>query len=74
MDVQATMQTKTATGTSLCEVLPVTEESTGCETPLVVCVIPELLSEQCARVATDIHLPGQRHLQVESCEQVLENP
>ena len=40
-----------ATGTSLCEVLPVTEKSTGCETQSVVCVIPKLLREQCARVA-----------------------
>ena len=50
-----------------------TEKSTGCETS-VVGVIPEPLREQCARVATDNHLPGQLHLQVESCDQVLENP
>ena len=43
-----------ATGTSLCEVLLVSENSTRCETPSVVCVIPELLREQCTRVATDI--------------------
>ena len=59
-----------ATNTSLCEALPVTEKSAGCETPLV---IPEPLREQCARVATDNLLPGQLHLQVESCEQGLEN-
>ena len=63
-----------ATGTSLCEVLPGTEKSTGCETPLVVYVILEPLREQCVRVATDDHLPGQLHLQEESCEQFGENP
>ena len=63
-----------ATGTSLCEVLRVTEKLTGCETPLVVCVIPEPLREQCARVAADNHPPGQLRLQVKSCEQVWENP
>ena len=64
-----------ATGTSRCEVLHVTEKSTGCEIPLVVCVVDARAVERTmCKICYRQSLPGQLHLQVESCEQVLENP
>ena len=63
-----------ATGTSLCEELPATEKSTGCETQSVVCVIPKLLENNVQELLQDNDLSGQLHFQVESCEQILEEP